>query len=221
MLRAGAFVDGISHNRGGAGLAAKRNERWRLAGGYSMRHFVAYQNTEKMGRTLREGRPLHLLTNKRVERLFQNVVWFVTGEGSGGRQYHLGSVFQVSEIGDTSDDGFKHFATGPGHVFEPPVPINQMPWFPQMLRATGNFGLGVQQIKDEAVIAGLMHLAAQDGYDVPTRQYPEPKQRDLTEDEKRQLRERIERGEADIYALAREFGCTSSQVAGIKAAMNR
>ncbi len=59
------------------------------------------------------------------------------------------------------------------------------------------------------------------GFEVETRQYPEPKERELTDDEKQQLRERIERGDADIYALAREFGCTSSQVAGIKAAMNR
>ncbi|HJT78750.1 MAG TPA: hypothetical protein VJ739_16215 [Gemmataceae bacterium] len=53
------------------------------------------------------------------------------------------------------------------------------------------------------------------------RQYPERKQRDLTDDEKAQLRARIERGDADIYALAREFGCSASQVAGIKAAMHR
>jgi hypothetical protein len=53
------------------------------------------------------------------------------------------------------------------------------------------------------------------------RRYPEPKQRDLTEEEKQKLRHRIERGESDIYRLAHEFGCSSSQVAGIKAAMNR
>jgi transposase-like protein len=55
----------------------------------------------------------------------------------------------------------------------------------------------------------------------PPRPYPEPKQRELTDDERYQLRARIEQGDADIYALAREFGCSSSQVAGIKAAMNR
>ena len=53
------------------------------------------------------------------------------------------------------------------------------------------------------------------------RQYPERKQRELTEAEKQQLRERIERGASDVYALAREFHCSSSQVAGIKAAMSR
>jgi cell fate (sporulation/competence/biofilm development) regulator YlbF (YheA/YmcA/DUF963 family) len=53
------------------------------------------------------------------------------------------------------------------------------------------------------------------------RKYPEPKQRDLTDDEKTQLRARIERGDGDIYVLATEFGCSASQVAGIKAAIHR
>jgi len=186
-----------------------------------MRHFIAYHNTEKMGRSLHEGQPLRLLTNKHVNHLLHNMVWFVTGEGPGVRQYSLGSVFNVAEVGDAADAGFKRFATGPGHVFQATIPIKEMPWFAEVLRVTGHFGFGVHEVKDEAVIAGLVQLAAQDGYELPTRQYPEPKERELTEDEKRQLRERIERGDADIYALAREFGCTSSQVAGIKAAMNR
>jgi hypothetical protein len=53
------------------------------------------------------------------------------------------------------------------------------------------------------------------------KRYPGPKQRELTTGEKQQLRARIERGDTDIYQLAEEFGCSPSQVAGIKAAMNR
>ncbi len=53
------------------------------------------------------------------------------------------------------------------------------------------------------------------------RRYPERKQRELSDGEKQQLRERINRGEGDIYRLAQEFGCSPSQVAGIKAAMKR
>jgi transposase-like protein len=54
----------------------------------------------------------------------------------------------------------------------------------------------------------------------PEQEYPEKKQRELTDAEKAHLRERIDRGE-DYAALAREFGCSTSQVAGIKAAMHR
>jgi hypothetical protein len=51
--------------------------------------------------------------------------------------------------------------------------------------------------------------------------YLQKKTRDLAEEEKRQIRQRIERGEGDVYKLAEEFGCVPIQVAGIKAAMHR
>jgi hypothetical protein len=131
-----------------------------------MRHFIAYHNTEKMGRQLHADRPLRLLTNKRTNHLLQGTVWFVVGEGAGVRQYALGSVFRVAETGDAAEEGFKRFASGPGYVFDPPIPIKDMPWFPEVLRATGHFGFGVQEVKDEAVIAGLRELAAQAGYQI-------------------------------------------------------
>lgn len=131
-----------------------------------MRHFIAYHNTEKMGRALNADGPLRLLTNKPINHLLQETVWFVVGEGAGVRQYSLGSVFRVAESGDAAEDGFKRFASGHGHVFDPPVPIKELPWFPEVLRATGRFGLGVQEVKDETVISGLSLLAAQAGYEV-------------------------------------------------------
>lgn len=130
-----------------------------------MRHFIAYHNTEKMGRPLHADDPLRLLTNKPTNHLYQETVWFVIGEG-GVRQYSLGSVFRVAETGDAAEESFKRFASGPGHTFDPPIPIKDLPWFPEVLRATGHFGLGVQEVKNEAVIAGLTHLANQSGYTV-------------------------------------------------------
>jgi hypothetical protein len=35
------------------------------------------------------------------------------------------------------------------------------------------------------------------------------------------LRQRIESGDGNIFPLAQEFGCSPSQVVGIKAAMSR
>jgi hypothetical protein len=52
------------------------------------------------------------------------------------------------------------------------------------------------------------------------RRYPEPKTHELTDEEKVQLRERISQGNSS-FDLAKEFGCTSSQVAGLKANMTR
>jgi hypothetical protein len=132
-----------------------------------MRHFIAYHNTEKMGRPLHEGEPLRLLTKKKALRhLEENTVWFVTFEGARPRQYSLGSVFRVTETGDTAEEGFTHFASGRGHVFVPPVPIKDTGWFPEVLRVTGHFALGVQEVKDEAVITALTSIAAQAGYQI-------------------------------------------------------
>ena len=129
-----------------------------------MRHFIAYHNARKMGRPLLDDEPLRLLTRKAVRPLLDNTVWLITGEGAGPRRYALGSVFLVTEVGDTAEDGFSHFASGPGHVFRPAVPVTDEAWFPEVLRATGHFGFGVQQVKDEAVIGSLVQLAARAGY---------------------------------------------------------
>ncbi len=51
--------------------------------------------------------------------------------------------------------------------------------------------------------------------------YPEKKIRELTEDERREITTRIEEGDDNIYQLAEEIGCSTSQIAGIKAALNR
>jgi hypothetical protein len=51
--------------------------------------------------------------------------------------------------------------------------------------------------------------------------YPEPKRRELNEVEKARLRERVRTGDADVYQLADDYDRSSSQVAGLKAAMTR
>jgi hypothetical protein len=51
--------------------------------------------------------------------------------------------------------------------------------------------------------------------------YIQKKDHDLTEEEKQQIRERIDHGEGDVYKLADEFHCVPIQIAGIKAAMHR
>jgi transposase-like protein len=51
--------------------------------------------------------------------------------------------------------------------------------------------------------------------------YPEKKKRDLTEVEKKEIRKDIEQGDDNIYELAKKFGCSASQVAGVKAYLKR
>ncbi len=53
------------------------------------------------------------------------------------------------------------------------------------------------------------------------RKYPELKERELQEHEKQQIQALLLRGEQDIYSIARQFSCSTSQVAGIKAHLKK
>lgn len=49
--------------------------------------------------------------------------------------------------------------------------------------------------------------------------YPEKKIRELSESEKVAIRARASEGESNIFKLAAEFVCSSSQIAGVQARM--
>ena len=51
--------------------------------------------------------------------------------------------------------------------------------------------------------------------------YPEKKQRELSLQEKQDIRRVILSDESGTEVLAKKFGCSTSQIAGVKAAMNR
>src|ERR1017187_9047245 len=53
------------------------------------------------------------------------------------------------------------------------------------------------------------------------QRYLTKKFRELSEAETQQIRDRIGRGDDDVFKLAVEFNCVPTQVAGIKAIMNR
>jgi hypothetical protein len=126
-------------------------------------HFIAYHNTEKMGYALHEREPLRLLTNKRVHDLVCGTIWMITGEGSKDRRYALASVFDVNEVGGDPDTGFKYYAKGEGHVFRPPVPLNDQGWFAELLKSTGNFSPVVQEVTDRRMIQALKRCASAAG----------------------------------------------------------
>jgi hypothetical protein len=57
-------------------------------------------------------------------------------------------------------------------------------------------------------------------YKVGPPAYLERKKTELSDQDKQQIRARIEAGDGDVYKLAAEFGCVPTQVAAIKAWMH-
>jgi hypothetical protein len=131
-----------------------------------MRHFIAYHSPTKMGYqyTASQGQKESVFTNKPVQHVVGNVVWVVTFRDK--RDYSLASVFEVSDWDDNGKAGFKHRISGKGHPFQPWKAIKHLSWFPKLLRATGNFGLGLQEVSNPEVVAGLVEIASRDGYDL-------------------------------------------------------
>ncbi len=124
------------------------------------RHYVGYHNTEGMGCLFSEGDPFRVLTNKSVDSLHEGVVWMIVGESKSPRRFSLGSVFRVTETGDVGVDGFKHFASGRGHVFNPPVALNDLEWFNEFKKAMNRFQFGIQPLNNEEHVAMLTALAS-------------------------------------------------------------
>lgn len=139
-----------------------------------MRNFIAYHNTQKMGRSVVDGDPLKVLSNKSLQHLHDHVVWIIQGDSGQSKAYSLASAFIVTEVGETGQDDFKSFARGDGHVFRPPIPIQHEPWFDELFKVIAHFSLGVCEVKLDRVIDGLIALAADSGWFVPGRILPPP-----------------------------------------------
>jgi hypothetical protein len=129
------------------------------------KHFVAYHNVERMGRSL-SARP-RLMTNKPVARLHEGVVWMIVGEGRNPRRFSLGSVFRVTEEGSAGEEGFKYFAAGNGSVLDPLIPLNDLEWFTDFKKAMNSFQFGIQPLTDEEPITALIDVASANGVRLP------------------------------------------------------
>jgi transcription antitermination protein NusB len=135
--------------------------------GMELIHRLAYHNREKMGFSLAEGDARGLRTSKSTSNWIGSVVWFVEGEGQTPRRYSLLSVFVVDEVGESGDPDLPNAAHGAhGHVFDPPVPLNDVDWFPQLFETMGHFGVCPQTLTDAEVIQALLTIASQDGFHV-------------------------------------------------------
>src|ERR1700676_25156 len=125
-----------------------------------MDHFVQYHNPDGMRGTYKPApKQFAIFTDKYFSTLQGATVWLVTGEGRP-RQYSLCSTFEVDTIEHKKAGRFRFRVSGTvGRYFDPFIEIGALPWFPELLKATGNFAW-FQHIHGEAVVSGLQRIAA-------------------------------------------------------------
>ena len=121
-----------------------------------MDHFVQYHNPEVMGGPYEASdKGFGIVTDKPFNSLNGATVWLVTGKGHP-RQYYLCSTFTVDRVEQEHAGRFRFRVSGSvGHDLNPFVEIGKLPWFADLLKATGNFALGLQHIRNQSIIRGL------------------------------------------------------------------
>lgn len=138
------------------------------------KHLVSYHNADKMGYSFEDSDPFAVVTKKPVGQLIGSEVWSIAGVGQP-RRYFLGSWFIIDEVGSAKDhEGFDNYVSGRvGHVFDPMIPLNDLPWFLDFLKSQHHFSLGLQTVKEEYA-RQLAALAANNGSSVSrVRVFPE------------------------------------------------
>ena len=114
-------------------------------------HFVSYHSADKMGYAYEDAVSFSVGTTKSVERILGCRVWSLSGDGQP-RTYRLRDTYIVDSIGPSEQEEFVNWARGAdGIVFDPPMLLNSLSWFPRFLKSQSNFSLGLQPIKAEFV----------------------------------------------------------------------
>lgn len=121
-----------------------------------MEHYVQYRNPSRVGGdcTTAIGGSFAIGTNKSLVRhLPGHKVWLICGQGRP-RRYFLRHWFVVAEIGHEEDGApFRYYAQGQvGHWFQPPVPLDGLPWFYEFRRVQSNFSFGLNRVSPKFVV---------------------------------------------------------------------
>jgi len=130
-----------------------------------MEHFIAYHSALRMGREYGSPGELAFFSKKLglLKKAVENTVWTVQGIPDGRKTaYTLCSAYVADSIAPESTSSNVYVIRGSqGTDFVPPVPLNQLSWFPTLLKSQSNFSLGFNRLSDELIILALSALQAE------------------------------------------------------------
>jgi hypothetical protein len=124
-----------------------------------MQHYVQYHNTDKVGIGAPNPRieGFQVWSSKSEKELSNSIgktVWLVSGEKQNRtKRYFLEYAFIVSEVVSGTLEGFASKAIGSqGHLFNPRISADVLPWFNELRMERNNFGYGFGKIKSVELI---------------------------------------------------------------------
>lgn len=134
-----------------------------------MEHFIAYHSAQTMGYEFdaHNNDDLNFFSRKLsvLKRAIGNAVWVIQGVRDGKKTaYSLCGSYIADQV--DVEDSFSNLYVITGHrikEFSPPVPLNNLDWFPAFLKSQANFSFGFSRINDETVIQALTALQSSVG----------------------------------------------------------
>ena len=130
-----------------------------------MEHFIAYHSAQRMGYEYGAPGALTFLSKKLglLKKAIGNTVWVVQGTPNGKKTaYTLCGAYVADSIAPESPSSNVYVIRGSqGTDFVPPVPLNQLSWFPSLLKSQSNFSLGFNRLSDETTIDALSALQSE------------------------------------------------------------
>jgi HNH endonuclease len=129
-----------------------------------MEHFIAYHSAKTMGYEFEPSDQLRFLSRKLgvLKKAVGNTVWAVQGIPDGKMTaFSLCGAYVADSI-DVEDPSSNLYVISGQRVkeFDPPVPLNDLDWFPSLQKSQGNFSLGFNRLSDETVVQALTSLQA-------------------------------------------------------------
>jgi hypothetical protein len=130
-----------------------------------MEHFVAYHSAQRMGYEFEPFDELRFLSRKLdlLKKAIGNTVWVVQGIPEGKKTTFSLCGAYIADRVDIEDSTSGLFAISGHRVkeFSPPVQINDLSWFPALLKSQSNFSLGFNRLNDKVVVQALAALQAE------------------------------------------------------------
>lgn len=130
-----------------------------------MEHFIAYHSAQRMGREYGSPGRLAFLSKKLglLKKAIGNTVWVVQGiQDERKTAYTLCGAYVADSVAPESPSSDTYVIRGSkGTDFVPHVPLNQLSWFPSLLKSQSNFSLGFNRLTDESTILALSAFQSQ------------------------------------------------------------
>lgn len=133
------------------------------------RHWLQYHRPELMGFGVEKlpAHPFFVLTNK-AEGNIGDVMWLV-GRRAAGPDVYIAFWFEVQRVMKSSNPLFLYEYCGEGAYCDPQPKISSEPWYPALLKCTGNYHFGLTDITASPVLAELHESATNAGSPWPAK----------------------------------------------------